>query len=104
MMMRSGRCRRAAASSSLEVMATCPGISSTASQRTAFLWATFSSAGCSMMSKRSFLGDMVKEGLHQGGLPRAGSAADDAVLLLSNELDDRVPDMLRDTARFDQLV
>jgi len=50
------------------------------------------------------LWDVVKEGLHQGCLPRASSAADDAVLLLANEVDDRVSDMLRDAARFDQLI
>ena len=50
------------------------------------------------------LGDVVKKGLHQGRLSRACSAADDAVLLLTDELDDHVPNLLRDTARFDQLV
>src|SRR6185437_8574238 len=48
MMIRSGRWRSAAATSWLAVIATCPAMASTASQRTALGWAIFSSAGCSI--------------------------------------------------------
>ena len=41
------------------------------------------------------VGDMIEQRLHQSGLPRTGSAADDAVLFRVDKLDNRIPDMRR---------
>ena len=50
------------------------------------------------------LGNVVKERLHQGCLPRSGPAADDAVLTLTNETYDSISNVLRHTARCNQFV
>ena len=50
------------------------------------------------------LGNMVQERLHQGCLPAAGSAADDAVLSIDHQLDDDIPHADGQTAGRDQLI
>src|SRR5882762_4342075 len=47
---------------------------------------------------------MVEEGLHERCLPAAGSAADDAVLPLSDQCYDRIPNVGRHTARSDEFI
>ena len=105
MMIRSGRWRRAAANSSLGVMATCPGISSTASQRTAF-WMSDLQLRRLLDYEQPFVGSGMwsRKAFIKVVLPGARSATDDSVFLLADQLHNGIPNMLRHTAGVNQLI
>ncbi len=94
MMIRSGRCRSAAARSSLGVTAAWPGIASTASQRIACGWRTCSLRRLLNDQKPVIQWKMIQEGFHQRCLAATGAAADHSVALLVNEFHNLIANAL----------
>ncbi len=104
MMMRSGRCRRAAATSWLGVTATWPGIARDGFPAHCVGMCDLQLGGLLDYDESFLHRNVIEQGFHQGRLPRAGSACDNAVLPARNQVHDGIPNTARQAARCDQFI
>ena len=103
-MMRSGRCRKAAATSWLGVTATWPGICRDRLPANGIGMGNLQLGWLLDHDQPLTERNMIEQRLHQRGLSRAGSTGDDAVLPSLDQLHNRIPNMSGQAASLDQFI